>query len=202
MAKPQLNRESIIATAIRIADEDGLDAVSLRGIAKQLGVHVTSLYNYLPTKEAVLAEMMKALLAEAGLPQGTLTWQEWVKRFAHSFRSLALRHPGAFQLFQRDASQGEQIIDSLESALAAFRTDGFDLLASSLAIKATSVFVMGLVIDDLGRHMHPGVRTDLGGLTAERYPNIHAMLAAEEDSDSFDILLNVLMDGLAAHKKG
>lgn len=201
MAKPQLNRESIVSTATLLADEEGLEAFSLRGIAKRLEVHVTSLYNYFPTKEAVLAEMMKALVAEAGLPRGEMSWQDWVRRFAHAFRNLAHRHPGAFQIFQRDSAQGEQAIESLESALAAFRAGGFDLVATSLAFKATNVFVMGLVMDDLARHLHPEVQTELSGLSAERYPNTHAMLEAEENSDSFDILLNVLIDGIATNSK-
>lgn len=201
MAKPQLNRESIVATSIQLADEEGLDAVSLRGIAKRLEVHVTSLYNYFPTKEAVLAEMTKALVEEAGLPRGDMGWQDWVRRFAHAFRNLAHRHPGAFQIFQRDSAQGEQAIESLESAIAAFRADGFDLVATSLAFKASNVFVMGLVMDDLARRVHPEVQTELGGLSAERYPNIRAMLDAEVAPESFDILLNILIDGIAAGSK-
>ena len=68
MISPRLSRENIVAVAIEMADEEGLASVTLRGIAARLAVHVTSLYNHVPTKEAVLDEMVKALLAEARLP--------------------------------------------------------------------------------------------------------------------------------------
>ncbi len=201
MAKPQLNQESIVATAIQIADDHGMDAVSLRGIAKQLGVHVTSLYNYLPTKEAVLEEMMKSLLAEAGLPQGKISWQEWVTGFALAFRSLARRHPGAFQLFQRNSAQGEQAMESLESAIAAFRAGGFDPVSISCALRTTSLLVLGLVIDDLARHRYGEDHTRLDDdLPIERFPHINEMRTVDEGVDPFPYLLNVLIEGLAANK--
>ena len=201
MTKPQLNRESIVATAIQIADDHGLDAVSLRGIAKQLGVHVTSLYNYLPTKEAVLEEMMQSLLAEADLPQGTITWQDWVKGFALAIRALARRHPGAFQLFQRSSAQGEQALDSIESAVAAFRAGGFDLVSTSCALRTTNLLVLGLVIDDLARFRYGEDHTRLDGLPIEQFPHINELRKVDEGVDPFPYLLNVLIEGLAANKR-
>ena len=49
MISPRLSRENIVAVAIEMADEEGLASVTLRGIAERLAVHVTSLYNYVPT---------------------------------------------------------------------------------------------------------------------------------------------------------
>jgi len=76
---PRLCRENIVAIAIEIADEEGLAAVTLRGIAARLAVHVTSLYNHVPTKDAVIGEMVNALLAEARLPVGRISWEDWVR---------------------------------------------------------------------------------------------------------------------------
>ena len=201
MAKPQLNRESIVATAIQMADGHGLDAVSLRGIAKQLGVHVTSLYNYFPTKEAVLEEMMQALLAEAELPQGKTTWQDWVKGFALAIRALARKHPGAFQLFQRNSAQGEQALESIESAVGAFRAGGFDLVSISCALRTTNLLVLGLVIDDLARHRYGEDHTRMDDLPIERFPHINELRNVDDDVDPFPYLLNVLIEGLAANKR-
>ena len=65
MSRSRLNRARIAATAIGIADESGIGTVSLRGISSELGVHVTSLYNHVPTTDAVLNEMVrKAYLGE------------------------------------------------------------------------------------------------------------------------------------------
>ena len=200
MPKPQLSREKIVGAALQMADRDGLDAVSLRGIAKTLGVHVTSLYNHIPDKEAVFAEMMNALVAEANLPVGTLSWQDWIRGCAASFRALAKKHPGAFMLFQRGSAQGEQAVVSLESAIAAFRADGFDLSATQCAIRATNVAIMGLVLDEMGRLQQPEAQTDLGGLSAEEFPHIYELMQADEETDAVDYLLDALIAGIAANR--
>jgi len=200
LAKPQLTRESIVATAIVIADAEGLDAVSLRGIAKQLGVHVTSLYNYLPTKEAVLEEMMLALLGDAELPTGQLDWQQWVKAYALAIRELARRHPGAFQLFQRSSAQGERAMESLDSAIAAFRSGGFDPLSTACAIRTTNLLVLGLVMDDLARHQYGDDETRVDELPIGRFPNIDELRNVDESADAFSYLLDVLIDGLEANR--
>jgi len=200
MPNPSLSREKIVATALHIADESGLEAATLRGIAKRLNVHVTSLYNHIPTKEAVFAEMMKALVAEADLPVGSLTWREWVQRMATAFRNLAQRHPGAFQLFQRGPAQGEQAVASIESAIAAFQADGFDADSTSFAIKATNVFVLGLVMDDLLHNRNPDAQTDMSQASSYHLPQIREILAASEKAESFRFLLDVLIDGIAANR--
>ena len=69
---PPLTRERILRTAVAMADQDGLDAVTLRRIAAELGVHVTSLYNHVPTRDAVTDGIVETLLEEAGLPAGVL----------------------------------------------------------------------------------------------------------------------------------
>jgi AcrR family transcriptional regulator len=200
LAKPQLTRESIVATAIVIADAEGLDAVSLRGIAKQLGVHVTSLYNYLPTKEAVLEEMMLALLQDAELPKGNMSWQDWVKAYALAIRELARNHPGAFQLFQRSSAQGERAMESLDSAIAAFRSGGFDPLSTACAIRTTNLLVLGLVMDDLARHQYGDDETRVDELPIGRFSNIDELRNVDESAHTFTYLLDVLIDGLEANR--
>ena len=96
MTRDRLSRAAIVAAAMKLADREGLEAVTLRRIATTLGVYVTSLYNHVPTKEAVLDGMIECLIAEARLPENPIPWQEWVRRFAASLRSVALKHPGAF----------------------------------------------------------------------------------------------------------
>ena len=71
-----LTRERILQTAVRLADRDGPDAVTLRKIAGELGVHVTSLYNHVPTRDAVTDGIVELLLDEAKLPTGPIAWDD------------------------------------------------------------------------------------------------------------------------------
>ncbi len=202
MSKPRLNRAKIAAAAIRIADQSGIDTVSLRGISSQLGVHVTSLYNHVPTKDAVLDEMVRALIAEAELPTGPLTWQQWVRGFAGAMRSLGEKHPGAFEAFYHSSAQGARAAETFEAAFAAFRAGGFDLVASYSAVKATVVAVIGLVLDDTARARKPGARTELGELPIESFPLIHEISHITGTTDAFDYLVNALVAGFEANLRG
>lgn len=198
MNRPRLNRTAIVSTAIRIADENGLAAVTLRGIATRLGVHVTSLYNHVPTKEAVFDEMIRALVAQAKLPTGAVTWQDWVRRFAAAMRLLAHKHPGAFEVFHYAPAQGERAAEAFEAAFAAFRAGGFDTISAYNAVKATTVAVLGLILEDTARVRGGLRRTDVSGLSAERFPHVHEAALVADDADTFSYLIDVLIDGFAA----
>lgn len=198
MNRPRLNRARIVATAIALADEKGLSAVTLRGIAARLDVHVTSLYNHVPTKEAVLEEIVKDLVAAAELPTGAVSWQDWVRRFAAAMRALARRHPGAFEAFHYVPAQGERAVEALETALAAFRSGGFDAVTAYNAIKATSVAVLGLILDDTARLRSGDLRTDLDGLPAGRFPGVHELARVADRADTFAYLVDALIEGFAA----
>jgi AcrR family transcriptional regulator len=193
-----LTQEKIVAAAIRMADEQGLQAVSLRGVAKRLNVHVTSLYNHISTKEALLSELMAALMTEAKLPTDPKSWQDWVKRFALALRTLAAHHPGAFHVFHRGPASGEAAMQSLEAAVQAFRADGFSLVSTWCAIKAVNVTVLGLILDDLARHANPALAVDIEQLPPAQFPNIHELHAVAESTDTFEFVLDTLIAGIAA----
>jgi AcrR family transcriptional regulator len=197
-----LSQRSIVSAAIAIADAKGLTAVTLRGIASRLGVHVTSLYNHVPTKEAVLEEMTKALFAETELPTSNLTWQEWVREFASEMRTLARRHPGAFEAFNYVPAGGERAVETLEAALAAFRADGFDVLSAFNAVKSTFVGVLGLVLDDMARLRNPDFGSDLFKLPLDRLPHIREANEVAASADTFDYFIKALIDGLGRHRVG
>lgn len=202
MISPRLSRENIVAVAIEMADEEGLSSVTLRGIAARLAVHVTSLYNHVPTKDAVLEEMMKALIAEARLPAGRITWQEWVRQFAGAMRALGRRHPGAFEAFHHGSAQGERAAESFEAAFGAFRSAGFDAASAYSAVKATIVAVLGFVLEDTVPARNTNApQTDLGQLPIERFPQVHAMSRVAGKADTFTYLVEALIAGFAASRK-
>src|SRR5512138_3624093 len=103
-----------------MADRDGLDAVTLRRLAGELGVHVTSLYNHVPTRDAIVDGIVELLIAEAHLPGNPRSWEEWVREFVAAIGEVAAAHPGAFAALERRPVQGERATASFEAALAAF----------------------------------------------------------------------------------
>ena len=203
MISPRLSRENIVAIAIEIADEEGLAAVTLRGIAVRLAVHVTSLYNHVPTKDAVIGEMVKALLAEARLPVGRIGWEDWVRQFASGMRALGRKHPGAFEAFHHSPAAGERAAEPFETAFAAFRSAGFDASSTYNAVKATVVSILGYMLEDtLPARRKGAARTDIRDLPVERFPQVHAINRVAGKTDTFAYLVEALIAGFAATRKG
>src|SRR3954463_11403919 len=96
---PGLSRELVLQTAVRVADAEGIDAVTLRRLADALGVHPTSIYNHVSSKEAILDGVVEKLFVEANPPLTVTDWREWMRGFAAAMRRIALAHPGAFVVF-------------------------------------------------------------------------------------------------------
>ena len=83
---PPLSSDRIVATARDLADREGLDAVTLRRLATELGVHVTSLYNHVPTLDAIIDGIIELLISDADLPGSPRNWEEWVRRVRRGYR--------------------------------------------------------------------------------------------------------------------
>lgn len=203
MVSPRLSRDNIVAVAIEMADEEGLASVTLRGIAERLGVHVTSLYNHVPTKDAVLDEMIKALVVEARLPTGRIRWEDWVRQFATAMRALGRKHPGAFEAFHHGPAKGERAAEPIEAGFAAFRAAGFNVPTTYSAVKAVTVAVLGHVLEDtVPARSRKAARTEIGELPIERFPNAHAVNRVAGKTDTFGYLVEALLVGIAASRKG
>jgi AcrR family transcriptional regulator len=198
MGRPRLTRARIIATAVQMADREGIAAVTLRRLATRLGVHVTSLYNHVATKESVLDGMVESLLTEANLPTGEIGWEEWIRRFAVAMRAIARKHPGAFEVLQHRPVQGPQAAQVAEAGLAAFRAGGFDPKQAYSALKSAMLAVLGLVLDDLAGLRTPGLSTELSVLPIERFPRVHEASAVVSQADVWTYLIEALVAGFNA----
>ncbi|MEF2525820.1 MULTISPECIES: TetR/AcrR family transcriptional regulator [Streptomyces] len=91
--RPAHTRESIAAEAVRIADAEGVDAVSMRRVAAGIGAGTMSLYNYVPRKEDLYELMVDAVSAEYAFPPPTGDWQADLLGLARQTRRLMHRHP-------------------------------------------------------------------------------------------------------------
>lgn len=91
--RPAHSRADIAATAVRVADAEGIDAVSMRKIAGELGMGTMSLYNYVPRKEDLYELMVDAVSAEYTFPEPSGDWRADVLGLARQSRALMHRHP-------------------------------------------------------------------------------------------------------------
>src|SRR5215211_2966649 len=88
-----LTREGILRAAIRLVDEHGMAALSMRRLARELGVDPMAIYHHLPGKAAVVSGMVEVVLREMPAVAENGLWREPVRAFAEAYRGLALAHP-------------------------------------------------------------------------------------------------------------
>src|SRR6266540_4084712 len=90
-----LSRERVLHAAIRLADQGGIEALSMRKLAQELGVEAMSLYNHVANKNDVLDVMVDAVAGEIAAPSGEADWKTAIRTIAISSYETLLRHPWA-----------------------------------------------------------------------------------------------------------
>lgn len=136
-----LSRERIVRAAIRLADADGLDAVSLRKVAAVLDVGPMRLYGYIATKEELLDLMVDAAYGEI-TPVGD-GWRDVLRSLAEAVRQAAHRHEWLADLLGGRPQLGPNALASGEAVLAAM--GGVDLEVVVPAVAAVNAYVIGAV---------------------------------------------------------
>src|SRR5213592_4888148 len=101
-----LTRERVLRAAVRLADKGGIESVSMRRLAKELGVEAMSLYNHVANKDEILAGMLDLVSGEIELPSDEADWKLAVRRSAISSRDVLLRHRWAASIWMSSHAGG------------------------------------------------------------------------------------------------
>ncbi|MCX5139264.1 MULTISPECIES: TetR/AcrR family transcriptional regulator [unclassified Streptomyces] len=123
--KPAFSRADIAAAAVRIADAEGLDAVSMRKVAAELGCGTMSLYNYVPRKEDLYELMLDAVSAGYDYPDPSGDWRADLLALAHQARAMMHRHTWVPRLMSPVYGFSPNVLRYLEYALSCL--DGVDV---------------------------------------------------------------------------
>src|SRR5688572_4745470 len=121
-----LNRDRVLRAAIAIADEDGLESLTMRRLGQALGVEAMSLYNHVANKDDILDGMIDIIFGEIGLPEAG-DWKEAMRRRAFSSRAVLTRHPWAIGLVETRSSPGPGSLRHHNAVIGIFRQGGFSL---------------------------------------------------------------------------
>lgn len=122
--KPALSLDRIVEAAIRIADADGLDAVTMRRVATELGIGTMSLYRYLPGKGELLDLMLDRVQRPATDPADDTGWRAALESLAHETLALYRRHPWLLQVNQTRPVLGPSAVAALDTTLGRIRPMG------------------------------------------------------------------------------
>ncbi|MET0976821.1 MAG: TetR/AcrR family transcriptional regulator C-terminal domain-containing protein [Leifsonia sp.] len=210
-----LNRDAVLQTALRLADRDGIEALTMRALAEDLGVEAMSIYYHLPNKDAILDGLVEAVYAEVeeevggfGVPPSTdaSTWPLALRGRILGARRVLLRHPWAPAVMNVRGAPGPNAIRHVDGIVGIMRAGGMshDLIHHSLHATGSRLFGYVQELGDDSQAPPPAAVDALAAFA----PNLAAMLAevVHDDPDStlgwcddqteFEFGLDLLIEGL------
>jgi AcrR family transcriptional regulator len=202
--QPRHTRQRIAETALAIADTEGIQAVSMRRVAGELGAGTMTLYHYVRSKQDLVALMEDAVMGELLVPEGELPsgWREALTAVARRTRATFIRHPWAVS-GMRGAGMSPHALRHFEQSLAAVADTGLDAADRLDLIAMVDDYVAGFVLKS---DLEPGLESVPAAaleavaayldeqLRTGNYPHVQALLG---DGDRFAALA-----GLAAAASG
>jgi len=209
-----LSRERVLDAAIRLADDGGIESLSMRKLARELGVEAMSLYNHIANKGDLVDAIADLVVSEIELPAATEEWDVAVRTCAISAYETFMRHPWACSLVispTRTHAVREPRVRYIEWLLGRLREAGFSPELTYHAYHALDSHILGFTLWHLG---HSAAAKDIAGeqdfadfaatlleeLRADGYPYLaeHAEqhLAGVEDEREFEFGLDLILDGL------
>jgi AcrR family transcriptional regulator len=151
-----LTRDRIVAEALRILDEEGAEALSMRKLAAALGVGTTSLYWHVANRDELIELVVNEINGELDVPDAgeVPEWREATRRFARSIRSGIVRHRWVVSELAHlvAAVPGPNLSDAMERMLGVFETAGFPLGEADRALSTVSAYVAGIGLSEAALH--------------------------------------------------
>ena len=148
-ARAPLSQEKILRCAIRMADEAGIEALSMRALAAKLGVEAMSLYNHIPSKDELLNGIVDLVVAEIDVPTGGPDWRASMRRRAISAHEVLLRHPWAAAVIESRASQSPIRLRYADSVLGVLRGAGLSIERAYEAFLTLDSYVYGFTLQEV-----------------------------------------------------
>lgn len=198
-----LSRRLILEAGLRLVDVEGMEALSMRRLASELGVFPTALYHYVANKDALVRGIVEVVLAEVEVPgRDARGWQERLRSLARSFRRVAQDHP---RLLPRLVTYPEATMEEYgiyEALYEALEESGLGpaevVRASALLFSYTTGFTLAESKGTLGS-LSQVERDELAALPSERFPVTRRLApqisAADLDAD-FAFGIDTIISGL------
>jgi AcrR family transcriptional regulator len=200
-----LSKERVLGAAVLLADEDGIESLTMRELGLRLGVEAMSLYNHVANKDDILDGMVDLVVSEIDLPADTIDWKEAMRRRAISARSVFSRHPWASALIDSRVSSGPARLRYLDWVLGTLRRAGFTLEMAARAFSILDSYIYGFGRQQINISVvtpEDMAEAFLRTIPAEEYPDLReiavgqAMDSGYDEGADFEFGLDLILDGL------
>ncbi|HRI06793.1 MAG TPA: TetR/AcrR family transcriptional regulator [Nannocystaceae bacterium] len=203
-----LTRERALEAAVALADAGGLEELSMRRLAEELGVEAMSLYHHVPSKDAILDGMVDLVFQEIEAPRPTGAWKEEMRARARSMRAALLRHRWAIRVMESRATPGPATLAHHDAVLGSLRAGGLSLRLTAHAYAALDSYIYGFAHTELSlpfqttEETHTVAAAILDAFPPGAYPHFvelardHVLRPGYSYADEFEYGLELILDGL------
>jgi AcrR family transcriptional regulator len=204
-----LTRDRVLHAAVRLADEGGVEALSMRNLARELGVVPMALYKHVASKDELLDGMIDVVVGEIDLPLTGADWKTAVRERILSARQALLRHPWASRVIESRPEPTPTVIEYLDSMLGLLREGGFSVDLTHHAAHAMGSRLLGFSQELFDDTAAAPPDSAIVQAMAERYPYIGELVrqithddtsvvgGGCDDQFEFEFALDLMLDGLA-----
>jgi AcrR family transcriptional regulator len=205
-----LSRQRVLAAAVALADQGGVDALSMRKLAQELGVVPMALYKHVANKDELLDGMIDVVVSEIDPPPSGTDWKTAIRRRVLSARRALLRHPWASRVIESRTTPTPTVLAYMDSMIGMFRAGGFSIDLTHHAMHAMGSRLLGFsqeLFDD-SVDLDPEATAVMVQQLAGTYPYITQLVTAIthdqgsvvgpgcDDQFEFEFALDLLLDGL------
>ena len=203
-----LTADRVLEAGLALADEIGIDDLTIRRLAEALDVKPMTIYHHIPNKEAIIDGMVDRVFSEIDLPPTDLHWREAITVRCRSMRAVLARHPWASPLMESRTSPGMATLTHHDAVLGCLRNGGLSLKLTGHAYAVIDAFLYGFALQEAtlpatgGEEMAELATEMAAQMPADLFPHLaeitvgHILRPGYDFGNEFDYGLNLILDGL------
>jgi AcrR family transcriptional regulator len=205
--RDRLSRRRVLEAALRIVDSEGLNALTMRRLGRELGVEAMSLYRHVPNKDALLDGIVELIVLEIEVPADVDgDWKEAARQIVRSYRRAAHSHPNAFPLVTMRPLNTPEGLRRLDATFEILRRAGLDEPTAIVAFRTLASYTRGFALEEvtgraIGAEPLGSDRLDPRALPADEFPRLAELaprlVAADRDAE-FERGVDLILTGLEA----
>ena len=207
MPRAPLTRDRVLQGAVELADREGIEAVSMRRLALELGVEAMSLYTHVSSKEDLLDGMIEVVVGEIPIRLDRTGWKASLRGLVFAARGVMLRHPWAPRIIETRVAPGPTMLGYYDAVMGILRQGGFSLEVTHHALHMLGSRMLGFTQDlfDDSPDAGPDDAARLAEQLGQAYPYVAEMALAAthdgalggcDDDLEFELALDNILDGL------
>jgi AcrR family transcriptional regulator len=210
LRRVRLSRDRVLRAAVALADTAGIESLSMRKLAQELGVVPMALYKHVANKEELLDGMVDVVVGEIDPPVHGTDWKSAVRQRILSARRALLRHPWASRVLESRTNPTPLVLGYMDSMIGMFRAGGFsvDLTHHVMHTVGSRIFGFTQELFEDSPSVDPETQATMPPEMAQRYPYITELVRAVyhdeasvvgpgcDDQFEFEFALDLLLDGI------